>query len=508
MKKRSALITRRDFIKNVGAGIAGAALATDFFNTTNRKAFAADTPELELEENPTLNVLRGNPFVDGDMDLWEQNCREWEQITGGEIINEYVNWEAVRTEAAKAAEIGAGPDVVFGWHDDPFLYPCELLEVTDVATYLAQEYDGWEDVCYKYGIKDEKWIAIPIGALGQQIVYRKSWLNEAGYNDFPTNVFDFIKCCKDLHSIGHPVGFPLGHAIGDGSNWAYSWLWAFGAKAVDEDGTPAINSPETRNSLEGMKELYSAMIEGCENWLDSDNNISYLAGNISATNNGISIYHAAKGNPEREAIAMDTYHAALPIGPISQPTELHLFNQAFIFKYTQYPNATKHFLIFMLENDKAGPWINAMKGYLTPALKYYRNLPVWTEDPKQTAYRDCVKNMLWNGYPGPIGPGSAQVMANYVIVDLFANYCAWGMSADQAISIAESEIATAYRKIILPDDDSDGVPNHLDLCDNTPEELKVKRNGCVEGDYDNDGDIDGDDLRVFSGHFGAENLTP
>jgi multiple sugar transport system substrate-binding protein len=70
---------------------------------------------------------------------------------------------------------------------------------------------------------------------------------------------------------------------------------------------------------------------------------------------------------------------------------------------------------------------------------------VWTEDPKHTAYRDCVKNMLWNGYPGPIGPASAAVMAEYVVVDMFANYCARGMSADKVIARAEKAIARAYK---------------------------------------------------------------
>ncbi len=70
--------------------------------------------------------------------------------------------------------------------------------------------------------------------------------------------------------------------------------------------------------------------------------------------------------------------------------------------------------------------MDAMRGYVTPGLKAYRDLPVWTSDPKHTAYRDCVKNMKWNGYPGPIGPGSAAVMAEYVVVDMFANYCARG----------------------------------------------------------------------------------
>jgi multiple sugar transport system substrate-binding protein len=102
--------------------------------------------------------------------------------------------------------------------------------------------------------------------------------------------------------------------------------------------------------------------------------------------------------------------------------------------------------MFMLEKDQAAPWINGMRGYVTPPLKEYRKLPVWTEDPKHTAYRDCIKNMLWNGYPGPIGPASAKVMAEYVVVDMFANHCARGMSADKAMDIAQKAVAKAYKK--------------------------------------------------------------
>ena len=100
----------------------------------------------------------------------------------------------------------------------------------------------------------------------------------------------------------------------------------------------------------------------------------------------------------------------------------------------------------MLEQEQAGPWINAMRGYVTPGLKDYKKLPVWTEDPKHTAYRDCIANMLWNGYPGPIGPASAATMAEYVVVDMFANYCSQNMSANSALERAEKQIARAYKK--------------------------------------------------------------
>ena len=268
MGKNSKDLSRRDFMKTTGAGLATAAILSSPLGPLASKAFGATPPNLAVEKGATLKVLRWSVFVGGDKDLWEANCRKWEKVTGCKVVNEYLSWEDVRPKAAMSAAVGAGPDLVSGWHDDPHIYPDKLIDVTDVANYLGAKYGGWEDACKTYGMKDGRWIAIPMGAPGQQIVYRKSWANEAGYSDFPTKTEDFIKCCKKLKANGHPVGFALGHSVGDGNNFAYTWLWSYGASTVDKDGNPAINSTETRHALEGMKELYSAMIPGCASWLD------------------------------------------------------------------------------------------------------------------------------------------------------------------------------------------------------------------------------------------------
>jgi multiple sugar transport system substrate-binding protein len=445
MEKENKNMTRRDFIKATGAGVAGAALLASPLGPLAGKALASNGLDIKVEKNPVLNLLRWSVFVGSDKTLWEENCHKWEKATGGKINIEYLSWEDVRPKAAMSAAVGAGPDIVLGWHDDPHLYPEKLIDLSDVAGYLEKKYGGWEKVCYKYGMNGGRWVALPYGAAGQRVVYRKSWVNEAGYDTMPTKIDAFIDCCKKLKSKGHPVGFALGHAVGDANDWAYTWLWAYGASTVNKDGSPAINCQETRNALEGMKELYGAMIPGCASWQDPHNNKAYLANQVSVTNNGISIWYAAEHKSEWADIAKDTYHEILPIGPVGKPTELHLFTQAFIFKYTEFPNAAKHFVTFMLEEEQCGPWINAMDGYVTPSLIAYRKLPVWTSNPKITPYRSCVENMLWNGYPGPIGPGSAAAMAEYAVVDMFANYCAGGMSADKAIATAERTIARAYK---------------------------------------------------------------
>ena len=80
---------------------------------------------------------------------------------------------------------------------------------------------------------------------------------------------------------------------------------------------------------------------------------------------------------------------------------------------------------------------------------------------------------------------------------------------DRVVEIYGTDLLTIYGEVdtlerFYPDDDDDGAPNYLDLCPNTPTGFIIKANGCIEGDYDNDGDVDGGDLGEFSNHFGIQ----
>src|SRR5437763_143422 len=116
----------------------------------------------------------------------------------------------------------------------------------------------------------------------------------------------FLKLAKALEEKNHPVGFALGHAVGDANNWLHWCLWAHGGKTVEaDDKTIAINKQESWNALEYAKELYSVMVPGTGSWLDPNNNRAFLAGEVSVTNNGISIYFAAKKDFLQIAADMD-----------------------------------------------------------------------------------------------------------------------------------------------------------------------------------------------------------
>ena len=398
-------------------------------------------------EGRRARLLRWSGFVKSDEELWNANTKKFTEATSVPVAVEYITWEDVRPKAALAANLGTGPDIIMGWYDDPHIYPQKLVDVSDVAEGLGRQLGGWYESprTYGYSKRMKHWIAVPVGGTVECLTYRTSWVKEAGFSEFPKDPADLLKLAKALKAKGHPVGFALGHAVGDGNNWTHWLLWTFGGKASEPDNkTIAIAQKPSLDAIEyaegAVRRRWSRASDRGSN---PNNNRAFLAGEVSVTNNGISIYYAAKKDFPR--IAEDINHAPFPIGTIGRPTELANFTQAFIFKHSRFPNAAKEYIRFMLSAEQAGPWVDAMNGYVTPALKKYQELPVWTKDPKATPFRDGIARMLHNGYAGEPGQQAAAALAEFIVLDMFADATVNGMSAKDAAARAENRLRRIYR---------------------------------------------------------------
>ena len=324
--------------------------------------------------------------MQGDIDQYMKNVAAFTAKTGVEVRVDNEGWEDVRPKAAVAANTGAGPDIILSTNDDANLYPEKLLDVTDLATYLGKKYGGWYPACEAYLRPDgKKWLGIALGAAGSMLVYRQSQVKAAGFDAIPKDTTGFLALLKALHAKGTPGGFALGNATGDGL-WCNWLLWSHGGMLVDKNNKVVIDSPETLKALEYGKEMYSTFAPGTLSWLDPNNNKAFLDGQVSITNNGISIYYAAKNSKDEKIKAMkeDIHHASFPIGPVGVPTESHLFFNQMIMKYTKYPQAAKEFLRFMMEQEQFDPWLAAAGGYIAHPLDAYSKSAVWTADPKNT----------------------------------------------------------------------------------------------------------------------------
>lgn len=435
--------TRREFLRTASAATA-ASVAGPLLH-----AGAAGAAELkfDIEKGANLRVLRWKRFVQGDEDVFMANTRRFTERTSVEVRVDSENWEEVRPKAAVAANVGAGPDIIIATDDDPQQYPNQLLDLTDLADYLGQKYRGWFDVCRDYGMHEGRWIAIPTGATGGAMVYRKSMLAAAGFDAFPNDLAGFLRLCRALKAKGTPPGFALGHATGDANGWTHWVLWAHGGRLADENTQVAINSKETVAALEYAKELYQTFAQGTVSWLDPSNNKAFIAGEISLTLNGISIYYAAKNatDPKAKAVAADIQHAFHPVGANGEYVRGGVAFPAFVFKHSKYPNAAKEYLRFMMEKEQFEPWQAASIGYISHPLRAYESNPVWTADPQHLYYRNVMKTMRHYGYAGRLGKSSAAAMADFVVVDMFAEVCTGQETPRAAVLRAEKRLSRHYR---------------------------------------------------------------
>ncbi|MEK6209557.1 MAG: ABC transporter substrate-binding protein [Pseudomonadota bacterium] len=433
--------TRRRFLQASAA--AGAAFGAPLLA---RESHAQDI-SFKPEKDAMLRVLRWKRFVQGDEDQWLANTKRFTERTGVPVTLESENWEDLRPKAAVAANVGGGPDIIITTNDDCHQYPDKLADVSELAEYLGKKYGGWYDLARQYGTDGRRWIGIPMGAGASAVVYRDSHVKAAGFDGIPKDTTGFLKLCQSLKAKGTPPGMALGHATGDANIWCHWLLWSHGAKLVDENGRVAINSRETVAMLEYAKKLYQTFVPGTLSWLDPNNNKAFLSGAISLTTNGVSIYYTAKNStdPKVRAMADDIYHANMPIGPVGRPTEMGLAFIAVLFKHSKFPQAAREYLRFMWEKEQYEAWMEAALGFVTQPLRAYEAAPVWKSDPKRFAYRDSVKYMLPNGWPGKLGSASAAVMADFVVVDMIASACTGSDSIQDAIKQAEKRAERYYK---------------------------------------------------------------
>jgi multiple sugar transport system substrate-binding protein len=438
--------TRRSVLKT-GATLAGASAA-------NLALFAqawAQASPFKPEAGAAIQLLRWKRFVQSEEDSFMALVAAFTKATNVEVkvINESL--DDVQPKASVAANTNQGPDMFWGLYSLPHLFPTKVSDVSDVAAYLGKKYGGWAPTAETYGKgPDGKWIAIPVAYNGNVINYRQSMIEKAGFKEVPKDTAGFLELMKALKEKSVPGGFALGRASGDGNAWVHWALWSQGANLVDAKDNVIINSPETVKALEYCKALSDTFVAGTASWNDAFNNKAFLESQVSLTNNGVSIYAAAKagaakGDAKAKEVMDDMNHSLWPVGPAGKPTEFHIAYPMMIMKYSKAQNACKAFLSFMLEAENYDKWLIDSVAYLTHPLNAYDANAVWKTDPKLSMLRDAGKRTLTAGGLGSVGEKAAGALADFVMLDMVASVCTGRATIKDAIAIAERQAKRIYR---------------------------------------------------------------
>jgi multiple sugar transport system substrate-binding protein len=394
----------------------------------------------------TVHWLRWNDFVPASDELLKKEIApEAEKALGLKLNIETINGNDLQARTTSAIQSGSGPDVILGLNNWPQLYAESVTNVDEVVEEIGKAQGGFYEESRAVANDGKKWLGVPWCVLGAMIVYRKSWLAEAGANAFPATWEEYREVGKKLKAAGRPIGQTLGHTFGDAPTFTYPYLWSWGGKEVEADGkTVALNSKEAVESVKFMTAFWKeAHDEGGLAWDDTNNNRAFLSGTISATLNGASIYLLAKGKPETyldekgKPMFQDMAHSPLPKGPAGQ-FGYHLPMTNMLMGYSKNQKAAKDFLRWVTSKEIYQKWFNSQQGYSVGATTIWEKDPLWNKDPVMLPFQTAARAGRFPGYAGPADRKAAEGLSKYLITDMYAK-AAQGMPAEDAVKWADGE---------------------------------------------------------------------
>ena len=99
----------------------------------------------------------------------------------------------------------------------------------------------------------------------------------------------------------------------------------------------------------------------------------------------------------------------------------------------------------MMEKENFDKWLSGARGYLTHTLNAYDSNPVWTADPKNQVFARPASARCRPPASARSARKPATAIADFLVVDMFANYCTGREDAKGAIAIAERQLKRIYR---------------------------------------------------------------
>jgi len=431
MNRRSVLKTAAALGLMAGGGL-----------TSFAKAWAQEA-KFKPEDGAAITFLRYKGFLQVEAQKFQAICDAFSSATGAKVTVATESIDDIQPKAAIAANTGSGPDIILGLYSLAHLFSDKCLDLTDLASDIGTKAGGWFPSAEKYGRSKDKWISIPFFFTGNPLNYRVSHIEKAGFKEVPKDLPGFAELLKALKANGTPGGFALGHATSDANNWTHWCLWAHNGSLIDENANVIINSPETEAALVYAKQIAEHFAPGAASWNDGSNNKAFLAGELSLTNNGISIYLTAK--KDKPDVAADMNHAWFPIGPAGKATTFDTCYAANVLNYTKYPEACKALLSFFMAVNEYGDYLNTSGGFISHPLKAFDDNPVWSSDPKVALLKDTAANTMTAGHRGPVDQRAAAALSDFIIVDMFANVCTGAQDPQTAMKNAERQAKRIYR---------------------------------------------------------------
>jgi multiple sugar transport system substrate-binding protein len=393
----------------------------------------------------SLKILVRTNFVPAFDEWLDRWAADWGSKNKVEVTIDHVFPGDVPAKIAAEVAAGSGHDLYgFTQTGSVNLYSKQLVDVSDVAKQVGQQYGGWiTPLGEQLGMVEGVWKGLPDYFYDFPTLYRKDLFDANGLKPVETWE-DLLKTGAVLKEKGYPIGICINQKANDGNNSWNSLLWCYGASYVGQDGkTVTLNSPETREAVRFAVELYNkTMTDEVLSWDDSGNNQFLASGRGSWIQNPISALRSIEAS-NKELAAKIAVGSALggPKGRLAQVSG----GVYGLMSWSQNASAAKAFL-----TDYYGVYLDGVKastGFNQPLLKDLRKkpMPILGDDPRLVALQDFDQIARASGYPGPPTLAAAEVESNW-LMPLMIGHAVQDGNVDEAVKWADEKVQAIYAK--------------------------------------------------------------
>jgi multiple sugar transport system substrate-binding protein len=443
-------LSRRELLRRAGVGAAAVGVA----GSGASKAFAFAGPHKHTGRwlSGDLSILQWVHFVP-DYDTWFDKtwCVEWGQKNDVQVTVDHI--ANTQLDARAAAEVAAqsGHDI-FQFLAPPAIYEDQVINHAPIVQEVQKKVGkmGTLAKLSTYNPRTKKYFALSDNYVPDPVVWRHDlWY---GLGEAPTTWDHVRKAAPKLKNIGHPIGIGMSNEL-DSNMANIAFMMCFGAFIQNSSNRLTIKSKQTIEALNFMADIYkNGETDEIFGWNPASNNNFLYSGKGSMILNAIS----ATRTPEDQKLpfADDLWIWPIPKGPHGRFGLEHVMGCYVIWKFAKNKPAAQKFLVDLCVNYKQAT--NASKLYNFPSFpgaypfkSIYKTAKADTHKPhgKYNVLTKIAESYTHNvGYPGFSNAAINEIFTTYLIPQMFAQVAQGKMSAADAASAAQKQMAPIFQK--------------------------------------------------------------
>jgi multiple sugar transport system substrate-binding protein len=437
-------MSRRDFLKLGGAGLAGAALLGVAGCGGGGETAGGKVPlTLWHQEQPPNRVQQFQKVIDAFNKSQDQF----------QVRQQVQNWEDAYQKTTAAIQAGEPPDLQFTIPD----FTVAIKEtgavqpVADIVEEINSSHPFLENAMRPYSYEGDTW-AVPLFGMIQMLWYRKDMFEAAGLDpNSPPKNWDELRQYSEQLTSGDKYGMGITsskHLYTDQE--FYTFMITNGGKELfAEDGSVAFDTPGNVETVAFYKELSEFSPPGSNSWTWAEPQAALNSGTLAmAIEKGqfLGPFEEESGRP-----ASDLGVAPVPWPPGGERGSIYYSNGAMLLTDDEEKKeAAKEFLTFVLDPKNYADLLLAEPGLFLPVTED-GDTAAWKDSEVLSKYPEAVNMMVEQSKYGylfgftrdEIPPGIGQISAENLLSQVVQKAIVEGESPEAAVAWGQQEMQSA-----------------------------------------------------------------